>query len=159
MENLLLLNDIKKGRITDGSLELAIPRDREGSFSPQLIKKYQTRVTSMDEQILAFYSKGMTDREMVQFFKEMYDAGVSASLISRVTDSVIELVTEWQKRPLDRMYPVVYLDCIVIKICEHSTVINKSVYLALGMWIAQTEGGKYWLSVILKSEIEVLKRF
>ncbi len=143
----------------DGSLELDIPRDREGSFSPQLIKKHQTRVTSMDEQILALYSKGMTNREIVQFFKEMYDADVSASLISRVTDSVIERVSEWQNRPLDRMYPVVYLDCLVVKIREHSTVINKSVYLALGinlegrkellgMWIAQTEGAKFWLSVI-----------
>lgn len=143
----------------DGNLELNIPRDREGTFSPQLIKKHQTRVTSMDEQILALYSKGMTNREIVQFFKEMYDADVSASLISRVTDSVIEKVTEWQNRPLDRMYPVVYLDCIVVKIREHSTVINKSIYLALGinlegrkellgMWIAQTEGAKFWLSVI-----------
>ena len=143
----------------DGSLELNIPRDREGTFSPQLIKKYQTRVTSMDEQILALYSKGMTNREIVQFFKEMYDADVSASLISRVTDSVIEKVTEWQNRPLDRIYPVVYLDCIVVKIREHSTVINKSIYLALGinlegrkellgMWIAQTEGAKFWLSVM-----------
>lgn len=143
----------------NGSLELDIPRDREGSFSPQFIKKHQTRLTSMDDQILALYSKGMTNREIVQFFKEMYDADVSPSLISRVTDSVIEKVIEWQNRPLDRIYPVVYLDCIVVKIRAHATVINKSVYLALGinlegrkellgMWIAQTEGAKFWLSVI-----------
>lgn len=143
----------------DGSLELEIPRDREGSFSPQLIKKHQTRITSMDDQILALYSKEMTNREIVQFFKEMYDADVSASLISRVTESVIEQVIEWQNRPLDSLYPVVYFDCIVVKIREHSRVINKSVYLALGinlegrkellgMWIAQTEGAKFWLSVV-----------
>lgn len=143
----------------DGALELEIPRDREGSFSPQLIKKHQTRITSMDDQILALYSKGMTNREIVQFFKEMYDADVSASLISRVTESVIEQVIEWQNRPLDHLYPVVYFDCIVVKVREHSRIINKSVYLALGinlegrkellgMWIAQTEGAKFWLSVI-----------
>lgn len=113
----------------------------------------------MDDQILALYSKGMTNREIVQFFKEMYDADVSASLISRVTESVIEQVIEWQNRPLDHLYPVVYFDCIVVKVREHSRIINKSVYLALGinlegrkellgMWIAQTEGAKFWLSVV-----------
>lgn len=143
----------------DGSLELEIPRDREGTFTPQLIKKHQTRITSMDEQILSLYSRGMTNREIVRFFKEMYDADVSASLISRVTDSVIEQVVEWQNRTLDKIYPIVYLDCIVVKIREHSKIVNKSVYLALGinieghkellgMWIAQTEGAKFWLSVV-----------
>lgn len=143
----------------DGQLTLEIPRDRDGSFEPQLIKKHQTRITSMDDQILSLYAKGMTNREIVAFFKEMYDADVSASLISKVTDAVIEQVTEWQNRALDSLYPVVYLDCLVVKIRQHSTVINKSVYLALavnmdgqkellGMWIAQTEGAKFWLSVM-----------
>lgn len=154
-------NGTSKKTVTspDGTLELEIPRDREGSFSPQLIKKHQTRITSMDDQILALYSKGMTNREIVQFFKEMYDADVSASLVSRVTESVIEQVIEWQNRPLDHLYPVVYFDCIVVKVREHSRIINKSVYLALGinlegrkellgMWIAQTEGAKFWLSVV-----------
>ena len=143
----------------DGQLALDIPRDREGSFEPQIIKKHQTRITSMDDQILSLYAKGMTNREIVAFFKEMYDADVSASLISKVTDAVIEQVTEWQNRALDSLYPVVYLDCIVVKVRQHSNVINKSVYLALGinmdgqkellgMWIAQTEGAKFWLSVM-----------
>ncbi|MDR9529696.1 IS256-like element ISAba26 family transposase, partial [Acinetobacter baumannii] len=112
-----------------------------------------------DDQILSLYAKGMTNREIVAFFKEMYDADVSASLISKVTDAVIEQVTEWQNRALDSLYPVVYLDCIVVKVRQHSNVINKSVYLALGinmdgqkellgMWIAQTEGAKFWLSVM-----------
>ncbi|MGF2346427.1 IS256-like element ISAba26 family transposase, partial [Acinetobacter baumannii] len=142
-----------------GQLALDIPRDREGSFEPQIIKKHQTRITSMDDQILSLYAKGMTNREIVAFFKEMYDADVSASLISKVTDAVIEQVTEWQNRALDSLYPVVYLDCIVVKVRQHSNVINKSVYLALGinmdgqkellgMWIAQTEGAKFWLSVM-----------
>ena len=143
----------------DGQLALDIPRDRDGSFEPQIIKKHQTRITSMDDQILSLYAKGMTNREIVAFFKEMYDADVSASLISKVTDAVIEQVTEWQNRTLDSLYPVVYLDCIVVKVRQHSTVINKSVYLALGinldgqkellgMWLAQTEGSKFWLSVM-----------
>ena len=143
----------------DGQLALDIPRDRDGSFEPQIIKKHQTRITSMDDQILSLYAKGMTNREIVAFFKEMYDADVSASLISKVTDAVIEQVTEWQNRTLDSLYPVVYLDCIVVKVRQHSTVINKSVYLALGinldgqkellgMWLAQTEGAKFWLSVM-----------
>lgn len=143
----------------EGSFELEIPRDREGSFSPQIIKKHQTRMTSMDEQILSLYAKGMTNREIVQFFKEMYDADVSPSLISRVTEHVMETVIEWQNRPLDHLYPIVYFDCIVVKVREHARVINKSVYLALGinleghkevlgLWISQNEGAKFWLSVM-----------
>ncbi len=111
----------------DGQLALDIPRDREGSFEPQIIKKHQTRITSMDDQILSLYAKGMTNREIVAFFKEMYDADVSASLISKVTDAVIEQVTEWQNRALDSLYPVVYLDCIVVKVRQHSNVINGTV--------------------------------
>ena len=143
----------------DGLLNLEIPRDREGLFEPQIIKKHQTRITQMDEQVLSLYAKGMTNREIVAFFKEMYDADVSATLISKVTDAVIEQVVEWQNRPLDSLYPVVYLDCIVVKIRQHNAIVNKSVYLALGinldgqkellgMWIAQTEGAKFWLSVM-----------
>lgn len=154
----------KKVLTPDGTLDLEIPRDRDGSFEPQIIKKHQTRITSMDDQVLSLYAKGMTNREIVAFFKEMYDADVSASLISKVTDAVLEQVTEWQNRSLDSLYPVIYLDCIVVKVrhekhCFASTVINKSVYLVLGinmdgqkellgMWIAQTEGAKFWLSVM-----------
>lgn len=100
----------------DGQFELSTPRDREGSFEPQLVKKQQTRFTSMDDKILSLYAKGMTTRDIVATFKEMYDADVSASLISKVTDSVLERVVEWQSRPLDAVYPIVYLDCIVVKI-------------------------------------------
>lgn len=143
----------------NGSLLIEVPRDRQSTFEPQLIKKHQTRMIHMDEQILSLYAKGMTNREIVVFFKEMYDADVSASLISKVTDAVIEQVIEWQNRPLESLYPIVYLDCIVVKVRQHSTVINKSVYLALGvnldgqkellgLWIAQTEGDKFWLSVM-----------
>lgn len=113
----------------------------------------------MDDKILSLYAKGMSTREIADTFKEMYDADVSASLISRVTDSVIEQVIEWQSRPLDSVYPIVYLDCIVVKIRQDKRVINKAVYLALavnmeghkellGMWLSENEGSKFWLNVL-----------
>lgn len=103
-------------RTEDGQFEIDAPRDRDGSFEPKLVKKQQTRFTSMDDKILSLYAKGMTTREIVATFKEMYGADVSASLISKVTNAVLEQVIEWQSRPLDEVYPIVYLDCIVVKI-------------------------------------------
>jgi transposase-like protein len=143
----------------EGSFELDTPRDRHGKFEPQLIKKRQTRFNSMDDKVLSLYAKGMSTRDIVASFKEMYGADVSASLISKVTDAVIEEVTEWQSRPLDSVYAIVYLDCIVVKIRQDGRVINKAVYLALGvnmeghkellgMWISENEGAKFWLSVL-----------
>lgn len=142
-----------------GEIAIQVPRDRNGEFEPQLVKKGQTRLTDFDEQILCLYAKGMSTREIVQTFKEMYDADVSATLISKVTDAVQEQVIAWQNRPLDALYPIVYLDCIVVKVQEDNRVINKSVYLALGinleghkellgLWIAKSEGAKFWLSVL-----------
>lgn len=136
-----------------------MPRDRAGTFEPQIVRKGQTRLTQMDDQILALYAKGMSTRDIVDAFKEMYDADVSATLISKVTDRVLDTVTEWQSRTLDAIYPTVYLDCIVLKIRQNNRVINKSMYLALGinmdghkellgMWLAETEGAKFWLSVL-----------
>ncbi len=143
----------------DGPLELRTPRDREGSFEPQLVKKNQTRITGMDNQILSLYAKGMTTREIAAAFKELYDADVSPALVSKVTDAVMEQVVEWQNRPLDTVYPIVYLDCIVLKVRQDSRVINKTVFLALGiniegqkellgMWLAENEGAKFWLNVL-----------
>ncbi len=143
----------------DGQFELDTPRDRAGSFEPRLVKKHQRRFTSMDDKILFLYAQGMTTREIVTTFKEMYDADISASLISKVTDAVIEQVVEWQSRPLDPIYPIVYLDCIVVKIRQDKKVINKAVYLALGvnmeghkellgMWLSENEGSKFWLNVL-----------
>ncbi|EBX9481404.1 IS256 family transposase, partial [Salmonella enterica subsp. enterica serovar Abony] len=143
----------------DGEIELNTPRDRENTFEPQLIKKHQTRITQMDSQILSLYAKGMTTREIVASFKEMYDADVSPTLISKVTDAVKEQVTEWQNRQLDALYPIVYMDCIVVKVRQNGSVINKAVFLALGintegqkellgMWLAENEGAKFWLSVL-----------
>ncbi|MCO7227615.1 IS256 family transposase [Pleionea sp. CnH1-48] len=143
----------------DGPLSIETPRDRQGTFEPQLVKKQQTRFTTMDEKILSLYAKGMTTREIVATFKEMYDADVSPTLISKVTNAVIEQVVEWQSRPLDSIYPIVYLDCIVLKIRQDKQVINKSVYLALGvtmeghkellgLWLSENEGAKFWLNVL-----------
>lgn len=146
-------------RTEDGEVDLDAPRDRDSSFEPQLVKKNQTRFTSMDDKILYLYSKGMTTRDIVSTFKEMYDADVSPTLISRVTNAVIEQVVQWQARPLDAVYPIVYLDCLVVKIRQDKQVINKAVYLALGvnveghkellgMWISENEGAKFWLNVL-----------
>ena len=143
----------------DGSFDVSVPRDRNSSFEPQLVKKHQTRLTAMDDKIHCLYAKGMTTREIVATFKEMYDADVSPTLISKVTNAVIDQVIEWQSRPLDAVYPIVYLDCIVVKIRQDKQVINKSIYLALGinmegqkellgMWLSETEGAKFWLSVL-----------
>jgi len=113
----------------------------------------------MDEKILYLYAKGLSTRDIVDSFQELYGAEVSASLISKVTDSVIEQVIEWQARPLDAVYPLVYLDCIVVKIRQDKAVINKAIYLALGvnmegqkellgMWLSENEGAKFWLGVM-----------
>ncbi|TVU69843.1 IS256 family transposase [Vibrio tasmaniensis] len=149
-----------KRLLTDnGEIQLEIPRDRDASFEPKLVRKHQTRFQSMDDKILSLYAKGMTTREIVATFKEMYDADISASLISKVTDAVLEQVVEWQARPLDSVYPIVYLDCIVVKVRQNKQVINKAIYLdlgvnmegqkeLLGMWMSETEGAKFWLSVL-----------
>ncbi|SEQ26734.1 Transposase (or an inactivated derivative) [Amphritea atlantica] len=155
-------------RTEDGQFEIDAPRDRDGSFQPKLVRKQQTRFTSMDDKILSLYAKGMTTREIVATFKEMYDADVSASLISKVTDAVLEQVIEWQSRPLDEVYPIVYLDCIVIKIRQDKQVINKAVYLALGvnleghkellgLWLSENEGAKFWLNVLTELQNRGIK--
>ncbi len=142
-----------------GAIEIDTPRDRDSSFEPQIISKGQTRLTGMDDQILSLYAKGMSTRDIVEAFEEMYGVEVSAGLISKVTNTVMDKVVEWQNRPLDAVYPVIYLDCIVLKVRHEKRVINKSVYLALGInidghkellgiWIAETEGAKFWLSVL-----------
>lgn len=128
----------------------------------------KTRITQMDSQILSLYAKGMTTRDIVATFKEMYDADVSPTLISKVTDAVKEQVIEWQNRPLDALYPIVYMDCIVVKVRQDSTIINKAVYLALGvntdgqkdllgMWMSENEGSKFWLSVLTELKNRGLK--
>ena len=143
----------------EGDLEIEVPRDRDSSFAPQLVKKHQRRLPSMSDKILSLYAKGMSTREIQDTFMEMYDAEVSPTLISKVTDSVMDTVIEWQSRPLDAVYPIVYLDGIIIKIRQDKHVINKSLFLAfgvnlqghkelLGMWLVENEGAKFWLNVL-----------
>jgi putative transposase len=142
-----------------GQFELDTPRDRDGTFEPELVKKNQRRLTLMDDKILFLYAQGLTTREVVTAFDELYGAEISASLVSKVTDAVMTKVIEWQSRPLDPVYPIVYLDCIVLKIRQDKQVINKSIYLALGvnldghkellgMWLSENEGAKFWLNVL-----------
>ena len=142
-----------------GELPIEIPRDREGSFEPLIISKHQTRWAGFDDKILSLYARGMTTREIQQHLTEMYGTEVSPTLISTVTDGVMDEVKQWQSRPLDAVYPVIYLDCIHAKVRDAGSVRTKAIYLAiginmeghkeiLGLWIAQTEGAKFWLSVV-----------
>lgn len=151
-----------------GEVAINVPRDRNGSYEPQLVRKGQTRLTGFDDQILALYAKGMTTRDIVAMFKELYDADISASLVSQVTERVMDQVLAWQSRPLDSLYPIVFLDCIVVKVRQDRRVINKAIYVALGvnlagrkellgLWLAETEGAKFWLSVLTELQERGLK--
>ena len=142
----------------DGPLRIEIPRDRDGSFEPQLIGKHERRFTGFDDKIVAMYARGMTVREIQGFLGEMYGVEVSPDFISRVTDAVMAEVSAWQARPLELMYPVVFFDALRVKIREEAVVRSKAVYLALGvlpdgtrdilgLWIESTEGAKFWMKV------------
>lgn len=142
-----------------GALPITIPRDRAGTFEPQIIGKNQTRWTGFDDKILSLYARGMSVREIQGHLQEIYGTDVSSSLISSVTDAVIDEVKAWQSRPLDAVYPIVYMDCIHVKVRDGGAVRVKALYLAigvnmegikevLGMWLSQTEGAKFWLSVV-----------
>jgi len=151
-----------------GEVEIEVPRDRQSSFEPQLVEKGQSRLTHFDDQILALYAKGMSTRDIVAAFEEMYGARVSPALISRVTEAVLEKVIAWQNRPLDELYPIVYLDCIMAKARQDRRVINKAIYIALGvnldgekevlgLWIQENEGAKFWLSVLTELKTRGVK--
>lgn len=143
----------------DGALEIEVPRDREGTFEPQIIQKGQRRFDGFDQKIIAMYARGMTVREIQGFLKDQYGTQVSPDLISEVTDAVLEEVKTWQVRPLEKMYPIVFMDALRVKIRDEGTVMNKAVYMALGvrrdgtrdvlgLWIEQTEGAKFWRGVV-----------
>ena len=149
----------KKVRSVHGEIELDIPRDRSGSFEPKLIKKGEKQLNGFDDRIISLYARGMTTRDIQAHFEESYGVEVSPTFISQVTNEVMDEVKQWQQRPLDALYPVVYLDCLVVRSRDSGAVQNKSVYLALGintdgekellgLWMAQTEGAKFWLSVM-----------
>ena len=142
-----------------GQVEITVPRDRESSFEPVIVKKGETRLTALDVQILSLYAKGMSTRDIVDTFQEMYGADISPTLVSKVTESVLEKVIQWRSRPLDEVYPILYLDGIVIKVRQDKQVIRKTMYIALGinlegqkeclgLWLSETESSKFWLSVL-----------
>jgi len=143
----------------NGELDISTPRDRNGTFDPQLVRKRQVRLQGFDEKVIAFYSRGMTTREIQEQLLEVYGTEVSPSLISKVTDAVLDEAKTWQNRPLDAVYPVVYLDAIHMKIRTSGRVTNRAVYLALGinlegnkellgLWIGEAEGAKFWLGIL-----------
>ena len=142
-----------------GTMPIEIPRDREGTFEPAIIAKGQTRFAEFDDKIISLYSRGMTTREIQSHLEEIYGVEVSPTLISTVTEAVSEEVKIWQNRQLDALYPIVYMDAIRVKVRDNAHVINKAVYLAigvkldgdkevLGMWVSENEGAKFWLQVV-----------
>ena len=143
----------------DAVLDLAVPRDRAGRFEPQLVEKYARRLPGFDDKVISMCARGMTTREIRGHVEELYGVAVSAELISKVTDAVLDEVAEWQSRPLEEVYAIVYFDAVRVKIRDEGLVRNKAVYLAigvtcagrkevLGLWIEQTEGAKFWLGVM-----------
>jgi len=145
----------------DGAVPIDIPRDRDGSFEPELIQKGQTRIDGMDDKIIGLYAAGLSTRDIRAHLEDVYGLRVSADLISRVTDAVLEEVSDWQNRALEPVYPIVFLDALRVKIrdAESRQVKNKAVYVALGvtpegvrevlgLWIAANEGAKFWLSIM-----------
>ena len=117
----------------NGQFEIDTPRDRNSDFEPKLVKRNQRRMPSVQDKVMHFYTQGLSTREIARTFEELYDADILPALILKITDAVIEKVVEWQSRPLDPVYPIVYLDCIVLKIRQDKHVINKAVFLALGV--------------------------
>ena len=150
----------KKSLITDrGDLQIEIPRDRNSDFEPQIVKKHQRRFEGFDDKIISMYGRGMTVRDIQDHLKDIYGVDVSPELISAATDAVIDDVKEWQNRPLDRFYAIAYFDAIIIKARQDGRIINKAVYTAigvngegkkeaLGLWISENEGAKFWAGVV-----------
>jgi len=142
-----------------GSMPLEVPRDRNSTFEPQIVPKGQTRFEGFDDKILSLYARGMTTRQIKQHLEEIYQVEISPSLISSVTDAITDEVKAWQSRPLDAVYPILYLDALVVKVRESSHIQNKAVHLilgintsgrkeVLGLWVTHSEGAKFWLQVL-----------
>jgi putative transposase len=142
-----------------GPVEIRVPRDRDGSFEPQLVKKRQVRLEGFDEQVLALYGRGMSTRDIQSHLRELYGTDVSHELISKATEGVSDLFKEWQSRPLDAVYPIIYLDALFVPVRDGGQVQKRAFYIALGvgldghrdvlgLWVAPTEGAKFWLQVM-----------
>ena len=146
-------------RTEQGDMPITVPRDRNGSFEPQLVQKHQTHFTGFDDKILSMYARGMSVRDIRSHLSELYATDVSPDLISRVTDGIWEELQAWQSRPLDPVWPIVFLDALVVKVRDQGTVQNKAAYVAmgvavdghrevLGVWIEGNEGARFWLRVV-----------
>lgn len=141
-----------------GKTEIEIPRDRNGEFEPRIIKKYQTTSNDLEDQIIAMYAKGMTTRDIEDHMRDIYGIDVSPVMVSKVTDKIMPMITEWQSRPLERVYPIIYLDAIFFKVRKDNRIINKAAYSVLGInmagqkdilgiWIGENESASFWLGV------------
>ncbi|MEG6521779.1 IS256 family transposase [Desulfotomaculum sp. 1211_IL3151] len=141
-----------------GKTEVQVPRDRNGNFDPQIIKKYETTSNELEEQIIAMYAKGMSTRDIEDHMRDIYGIEVSATMVSKVTDKIMPLVAEWQARPLDKVYPIVFLDAIHFKVRKENRIVNKAAYSVLGVniagqkevlgiWIGEHESASFWLGV------------
>lgn len=142
-----------------GNIDLDIPRDREGTFEPQVLKKYEKDISNIENQIISMYAKGMTTRDISSHIKEIYGFGISETMVSKITNKILPTIEEWQNRPLERLYPMVFLDAIHYHVRENNIVVKKAVYIALGynlegfkeilgMWVGENESSKYWLLVL-----------
>src|SRR5215472_8305702 len=151
-----------------GELELETPRDRQATFEPKLVGQRQTRWTGFDDQIISLYARGMTTREIQGHLEEIYGIEVAPALISNVTEAVLEEGKQWQNRPLEELYPIVYRDALRVKVRDEGHVQNKAIYVVLGvnlegqkevlgLWVAQTEGAKFWLQVLTELQNRVVQ--
>ena len=142
-----------------GNIDLNIPRDREGSFEPQALKKYEKDISNIENQIISMYAKGMTTRDISSHIKDIYGFGISETMVSKITNKILPTIEEWQNRPLEKVYPMVFLDAIHYHVRENNIVVKKAVYIALaynlegfkeilGMWVGENESSKYWLLVL-----------
>lgn len=149
----------KTVKSSSGEIELDIPRDRDGSFEPKVLKKYQKDISNIENQIISMYAKGMTTRDISSHIHEIYGFGLSEGMVSKITNKILPTIEEWQNRPLERVYPVVFLDAIHYNVRENALIIKKAVYIALGynkegfkeilgMWVGENESSKYWLMVL-----------
>lgn len=149
----------KTVRSSYGNIELNIPRDREGTFEPQSLKKYEKDISNIENQIISMYGKGMTTRDISSHIKDIYGFGISETMVSKITNKILPTIEEWQNRPLEKIYPMVFLDAIHYHVRENNIVVKKAVYIALGynlegfkeilgMWVGENESSKYWLLVL-----------
>ncbi len=149
----------KKVNTKYGESDLDIPRDRNGDFEPQIIKKHERTSNELEDKIIAMYAKGMTTRDINSHIEDIYGVEVSATMVSKITDRILPMISEWQSRPLDKVYPIVFLDAIHFKVREENRIINKAAYSVLGIniegykeilgiWIGGNESSKFWLGVL-----------